>query len=196
MVSGDQPRDSARPTRVSVRLHGSLLLAACVFPPQFIPERRWRSRAAGARKPPHKQLSLNRSLSICRDSASRGRLLTSGALSAAQDSAGRTLLPHAGGDGGCHSTPRRARMPPRVREPSSLPWLLRVPQPQPHWRLWPDKSLMGGMLGPVWGVEEWPWAPTTARQGQPLPPLLSGPESLLTLSYVPSEGKVLPVCEP
>ena len=64
------------------------------------------------------------------------------------------------------------------------------------WRLGLDESMMGGVLGPVWGVEECPWAPPTARQGQPLPPSLPRPECFQMLSYVPLEGNVLPVCEP
>lgn len=95
------------------------------------------------------------------------------------------------GDQGRSSAPRKARMPPSIRESPSLPCLLRVPQPQPHWRLRLDESLMGGVLGPAWGVEEWPWAPPTTRQGQPLPPSLSRPESLQMLLYVPWEGKIL-----
>ena len=55
---------------------------------------------------------------------------------------------------------------------------------------------MGGVLGPVWGVEGCPWAPLIARLGDPLTPSRSQPECLQTLLYFPSEGKVLPVCEP
>lgn len=74
--------------------------------------------------------------------------------------------------------------------------------PAPSWsasaagHLGLDESLMGGVLGPVWGVEEYPWAPPIARQWDPLTPSLLWPQCLQTLLYFPLEGNVLPVCEP
>ena len=185
-VSGEQQRDSARCTRVSVHLQGPLLLAACIFPPQFIPERRWRFS-----QPPYKQLSLNRSLSICGilprgDACQRLRAFL--LLSPQRGERACCVL---GGDRGHCSAPHGARTPPRITESSSLPCPVRLSQPQPHRHLGPDESLMGGVLGPVWGVEGGPWAPPTARQGQPLPPSLPRPECLQMFSYISSEGKAL-----